>query len=78
MFKPQLFHQELFSFLLLNTFKHFKLYIIKLNYYDRKLFIYLICIFIARKIVIEGCKEANGQTFTKIGESKEIGQRNGM
>ena len=32
----------------------------------------------ARKVVIEGCKDPNAQTFTKIGESKELAQRNGI
>ena len=32
----------------------------------------------ARKIVIEGCKEPNAQTFAKIGESKELPARTGL
>ena len=32
----------------------------------------------ARKIIIEGCKQANAQTFTKIGESRELAQRSGI
>ena len=32
----------------------------------------------AKKIVIEGCKQANAQTFTKIGESKDLPERSGL
>ena len=32
----------------------------------------------ARKIIIEGCKQANAQTFTRIGESKELPDRSGF
>ena len=32
----------------------------------------------ARKIVIEGCKQANSQTFTRIGESKDLPERSGF
>ena len=32
----------------------------------------------ARKIIVEGCKQANAQTFSKIGESKELASRNGL
>ena len=32
----------------------------------------------ARKIVIEGCKQANAQTFTRIGESKDLPERSGF
>lgn len=30
----------------------------------------------ARKIIIEGCKSSNATNFSKIGESKELAQRN--
>ena len=31
----------------------------------------------AKKIVIEGCKHANKQEFTKVGESKDLPERSG-
>ena len=33
---------------------------------------------IAKKIIIEGCKQSNAQTFAKIGESKELAGRSGI
>ena len=32
--------------------------------------------FLAKKILIEGCKQASSNSFNKIGESKELPQRN--
>jgi hypothetical protein len=31
---------------------------------------------VAKKIIIEGCKQASSNSFNKIGESKELPQRN--
>lgn len=33
---------------------------------------------IAKKIIIEGCKQSNAQSFSKIGESKELAARSGI
>ena len=33
---------------------------------------------IAKKIIIEGCKQSNAQAFSKIGESKELASRSGI
>ena len=35
-------------------------------------------IFEARKIQIDACKHSNAQTFTKVGETKELPQREGL
>ena len=33
---------------------------------------------LAKKIIIEGCKQSNAQSFSKIGESKELPGRSGL
>jgi len=48
-----------------------------LQFYHIKLNSYLFLLFrLARKVTIEGCKQASTSTYVKIGESKELPQRN--
>ena len=35
-------------------------------------------VFIARRIQVDGCKHANAQTFIKLGETKDLPQRDSL